>query len=303
MTYGSICDTIGASAFPLLLVLECYAMFTNTLQRIGLLFVAATSFCLLGLQHCHAQPAVQEEQKTEWKLVWSDEFDTPGLPDKEKWAYDVGGHGWGNQELQFYTKDRAENARVEDDLLIIEARKENWEDNDYTSARLVTRGKEEWKYGKIKVRAKLPKGRGTWPAIWMLAAKEPLRWPDDGEIDIMEHVGYDQGKVHGTVHCKKYNHVIKTQKGGNVMVPDCSEEFHVYGVEWDEDIVKISLDGKPYFEFKNDGSGYEAWPFDNKHYLLLNIAVGGGWGGAQGVDETIWPQRMEVDYVRVYEKE
>ena len=173
--------------------------------------------------------------------------------------------------MQFYTDKRTENARVEDGHLIIEARKEKWEDNDYTSARLVTRGKEEWKYGKIEVKAKLPKGRGTWPAIWMLAANDPMRWPDDGEIDIMEHVGYDQGKVHGSVHTKKYNHVIKTQKTGNTMVPDCSEEFHVYGVEWDKDNVKISVDDKPYFEFKNEQSGYEAWPFDNKLFLLLNV--------------------------------
>jgi beta-glucanase (GH16 family) len=258
---------------------------------------------LLGPRHVHAQPAVQEKQQTGWKLVWSDEFDKPGLPDNKKWAYDVGGHGWGNNELQFYTEKRPENARVEDGLLIIEARKEPWEGKDYTSARLVTRGKEEWKDGKIEVRAKLPKGRGTWPAIWTLGATQPLRWPDDGEIDIMEHVGFDHGKVHGSVHTKKYNHVIGTQKTGNVMVPDCSEEFHVYGMEWDKDVVKISVDGKPYFEFKNEHSGYEAWPFDNKLYLLLNMAVGGNWGGAQGVDETIWPQRMEVDYVRVWEKE
>lgn len=280
-------------------------MITQTFRKLGQLFLiaACSTTCLLHVQVAHSQQNTPDQGKQKWKLIWSDEFDTPGLPDKEKWAYDVGGGGWGNQELEFYTKDRPENARIEDGRLIIEARKEKWEDNDYTSARLVTRGKEEWKYGKIEVKAKLPKGRGTWPAIWMLAANEPLRWPDDGEIDIMEHVGYDQGKVHGSVHTKKYNHVIKTQKTGNVMVPDCSEEFHVYGVEWDKDMVKISVDDKPFFEFKNEQSGYEAWPFDNKLYLLLNVAVGGGWGGAQGVDETIWPQRMEVDYVRVYEKE
>jgi beta-glucanase (GH16 family) len=276
-------------------------MFANNFRKLGPWSLIVV-LCLTGAEIAQAQPAVQERQQVGWKLAWSDEFDKPGLPDSEKWAYDVGGHGWGNKELQFYTKDRKENARIEDGHLIIEARKEPWEGSDYTAARLVTRGKQEWQYGKIEVRAKLPKGRGTWPAIWMLAATEPLRWPDDGEIDIMEHVGFDQGKVHGSVHTKKYNHVIGTQKTGHVMVPDCSEEFHVYGVEWDKDVVKISLDGKPYFEFKNEHSGHDAWPFDNKLYLLLNMAVGGNWGGAQGVDETIWPQRMEVDYVRVYEK-
>lgn len=267
--------------------------------RISLLLVC-WGLGVLGSPAVRAKEAPAEKG---WKLVWSDEFDKPGLPDHKKWAYDIGGHGWGNNELQFYTEKRAENARVEDGLLIIEARKEPWEKSGYTSARLVTRGKQEWKYGKIEVRAKLPKGRGTWPAIWMLAATQPMRWPDDGEIDIMEHVGFDQGKVHGSVHTKKYNHVIGTQKTGNVTVPDCSEEFQVYGVEWDKDLVKISVDSKPYFEFKNELSGDDAWPFDNKLYLLLNVAVGGNWGGAQGVDETIWPQRLEVDYVRVYEKE
>ena len=256
---------------------------------------------VLGLSlACLPGPLVADAQDKEWKLLWSDEFDKPGAPDISKWDYQVGGDGWGNQELQFYTKDRSGNARVEDGHLIIEARKEPWEGKDYTSARLVTRGKEEWKYGKIAVNAKLPKGRGSWPAIWMLAANDPMRWPDDGEIDIMEHVGYDQGKVHGSVHCKKYHHSIGTHKTGTVMVSDCSEKFHVYGVEWNKDLVKISVDDKPYFEFENEGSGYDAWPFDNKMYLLLNVAVGGAWGGAKGVDDSIWPQRMEVDYVRVY---
>lgn len=234
------------------------------------------------------------------KLVWNDEFNYTGLPDSSKWGYDVGGHGWGNQELEFYTGKRPKNARVENGNLIIEARKEAWQGMNYTSARLVTKGKAEWQFGKIEVRAKLPKGRGSWPAIWMLGATTPLKWPDDGEIDIMEHVGFHQGYIHGSIHCKKYYHSIGTQKTDIIQVPDCSENFHVYAMEWNKDSVKISVDGKMYFSFANEHSGYEAWPFDNKMYLILNIAVGGGWGGQQGVDETIWPQRMEVDYVRVY---
>jgi beta-glucanase (GH16 family) len=173
---------------------------------------------------------------------------------------------------------------------------------NYTSTRLVTRGKAEWQYGKIEVRAKLPKGRGAWPAIWMLGATTPLKWPDDGEIDIMEHVGFDQGKIHASIHCRKYHHSIGTQKTATTMITDCSENFHVYAVEWDRDSVNVSVDRKKYFSFTNERSGYEAWPFDNKMYLLLNIAVGGNWGGQQGVDDTIWPQRMEVDYVRVYNR-
>jgi beta-glucanase (GH16 family) len=239
------------------------------------------------------------------KLVWSDEFNYTGLPDSTKWDYDTGGQGWGNNELQFYTARRLQNARVAKGKLIIEARKENWDSNKskYTSARLVTKGKGDWQYGRIDIRAKLPEGLGSWPAIWMLASTNPLRWPDDGEIDIMEHVGYDPGKVHASVHCKKYYHSIGTQKTGNISVPDFSKKFHVYSAEWNADSVKISVDGKPYFIFNNEHTGYEAWPFDNKMYLLLNVAVGGNWGGQKGIDEKILSLKMEVDYVRVWQRE
>jgi beta-glucanase (GH16 family) len=236
-----------------------------------------------------------------WKLVWADEFNYSGLPDSSKWSYEVGGDGWGNHELEYYTGKRAENARIENGNLIIEARKEKWQNNDYTSARLVTKGKADWQYGKIEVRARLPKGFGTWPAIWMLASKDSMNWPDDGEIDIMEHVGFHQGFIHGSVHCKKYNHVIHTQKTDTVVVKDCSEKFHVYGLEWSADSIKMAVDGNVYFRFANEHSGYPAWPFDNKMHLLLNFAVGGDWGGSKGIAQDIWPQRMEVDYVRVYQ--
>lgn len=247
-----------------------------------------TSIC------CHSQ-------SKKWNLVWSDEFNYNGLPDSSKWNYDVGGHGWGNNEAQYYTKNRKENARVENGHLIIEAIKESFEGKSYTSARLVTKGKGDWQYGKIEVKARLPIGLGTWPAIWMLGSTTPLKWPDDGEIDIMEHVGFDPGKIHASVHCKKYYHSIGTQKTANIMAPDFNEKFHTYAVEWNKENVKIFLDGKEYFSFSNEHSGYEAWPFDNKMHLLLNIAVGGNWGGMKGVDEKIWPQKMEIDYVRVYQ--
>jgi beta-glucanase (GH16 family) len=240
--------------------------------------------------------------KPKYKLVWSDEFNTPGLPDASRWNYDTGGRGWGNNELQYYTLARKENARVENGHLVIEARKENWQDRNYTSARLVTKGKGDWQYGKIEVRAKLPKGLGTWPTIWMLGSTTPLKWPDDGEIDIMEHVGYDPGQVHASVHCKKFNHVIGTQKTAIISVPDFADKFHIYEMEYTKDSVIIGVDGNTYFRFANEHSGYEGWPFDNKMHLLLNVAVGGNWGGAKGVDEKIWPVRMEVDYVRVYQE-
>ena len=235
------------------------------------------------------------------QLVWQDEFEGRGLPDSSKWSYDVGGHGWGNNELQYYTAGRKENARLENGKLIIEAVREDLEGKNYTSARLVTRGKGDWQFGRIDVRARIPRGRGTWPAIWMLASTADRKWPDDGEIDIMEHVGYDQGRIHATVHCKKYNHIIGTQKSAQIMLPDCSDSFHVYSINWNRERVEMAVDGKPYYTFTNDGTGYDSWPFDNKMHLILNIAVGGNWGGSQGVDTTIWPQRMEVDYVRVYQ--
>ena len=241
-------------------------------------------------------------QEKKLKLVWQDEFNYSGLPDSSKWFEETGGEGWGNHELQYYTTGKLENARVGNGVLTIEARKEKFNKNNYTSAKLITRGKQEWKYGRIEVKAKLPKGVGTWPAIWMLAATTPLKWPDDGEIDIMEHVGFNPGFVHGSVHCKKYYHVIGTQKTDTVIVPDFSEAFHVYSVEWNKDSLQVGVDGKDFFRFANEHSGYDAWPFDNKMYLILNIAVGGDWGGAKGVDDTIWPQKMEIDYVRVYQR-
>ena len=240
--------------------------------------------------------------EAQWQQVWSDEFNYTGLPDSSKWNYDVGGNGWGNNELQFYTDKRLENARVENGNLVIEARKESWQGKNYTSARLLTKNKGDWQYGKIEVRAKIPRGRGTWPAIWMLGSTTPLKWPDDGEIDIMEHVGFDQGVIHGTIHCKKYNGGIGTQKGATTNVPDCSDQFHLYTVEWNGSSITISVDSTSYFTFPNEQTGYDAWPFDNKMFLILNIAVGGNWGGQQGVDDTIWPQKMEIDYVRVWQK-
>lgn len=173
---------------------------------------AVPALCLLAVLACQddtppTAPAIAAPQPAAYRLVWSDEFDRDGGPDPTHWTYDVGGHGWGNNELQFYTDDRRENARVEGGHLTIEARREAWESRPYTSARLVTKGKGDWTYGRIEVRAQLPAGRGSWPAIWTLGSKNPLQWPDDGEIDIMEHVGFDQGVVHASIHTRQYNHV------------------------------------------------------------------------------------------------
>ncbi|WP_165226876.1 glycoside hydrolase family 16 protein [Aquisphaera insulae] len=240
-----------------------------------------------------------------WKLVWSDEFDRAGAPDPAKWGHE---HGFvRNGEKQFYTRDRRENARVEDGHLIIEARKEPWKEGekkaDYTSASLTTEGKHAWTHAKVEVRAKLPKGRGTWPAIWMLGSDiHRAGWPACGEIDIMEFVGYDPGLVHANIHTKKYNHVNKNGKGSSLKLPDASEQFHVYGVEWDATKMDFSVDGKVYFTYKNEGSGTAAWPYDRPQFLILNLAIGGGWGGQKGIDDAIFPQRYLIDYVRIYQK-
>jgi beta-glucanase (GH16 family) len=269
---------------------------------------AAPLALLLATFACHEDgsptaPSLGGSLPGGYRLVWSDEFNRDGAPDPSHWAYDVGGHGWGNNELQFYTADRRENARVEDGHLVIEARREAWEGLDYTSARLVTKGRGDWTYGRIEVRAQLPSGRGSWPAIWTLGSTTPLRWPDDGEIDIMEHVGFDQGAVHASIHTRRYNHVDATQRTAATAVPDASTSFHVYVTEWTPDRIDTSIDGRVYFSFAREpNGGRAAWPFDAPQYLLLNVAVGGNWGGQRGVDDTTLPYRFLIDYVRVYQR-
>lgn len=245
------------------------------------------------------------DRKKDWDLAWSDEFNNNGLPDSTRWGYDVDGHGWGNNEKQYYTASRLENARVENGNLIIEARKEKMDSSEYTSARLVTRGKMDWLYGRFEIRAKLPSGRGTWPAIWMLPTKQSYGdnyWPGNGEIDIMEHVGFHPGFIHASTHTLKYYWRIGTQRTDTIYVRDASEAFHNYAMEWDPDAIRIYLDDSLYFTSVNDKTGWQAWPFDKPFFLIMNIAVGGDWGGQKGIDDSIWPQRMEVDYVRVYKR-
>lgn len=241
-------------------------------------------------------------EKTPPRLVWSDEFSNPGAPDTSKWSYDLGGHGWGNNELQYYTND-ARNVRVENGNLVIEARKDSFENKAYTSSRIISKHKGDWLYGRIEVRARLPKGKGTWPAIWMLSTDWKYGdWPASGEIDIMEHVGYDPEVVHGTIHTEAYNHVKQTQKEGKITVTGAQDDFHIYAVDWREDKMDFFVDNKLYHTVERDPKDdFKGWPFDQKFHLLMNIAVGGNWGGKEGVDEFIWPQQMIVDYVRVYE--
>ena len=205
-----------------------------------------------------------------------------------------------NNEAQFYT-DRAENARIEGDQLILEARKEPWQGSQFTAASLWS--KTLWTYGKIEVRAALPQGRGTWPAIWMLpeSISKGVPWPDCGEIDIMENVGYDLPTVHASIHTKSYNHMIGTQKTSTIALPDPTA-MHVYGLEWDADKIVGYVDGQRYFVFWNEHKTDKEWPFDQPFGVKLNFAVGGMWGGNKGIDESVWPQRFAIDWVRVYQQ-
>lgn len=244
---------------------------------------------------------------TDKKPVWSDEFDNPGAPDSIKWNYDVGNGcpnvcNWGNNEAQYYTRD-SKNVRVENGNLIIEAHKDSLGGKAYTSTRIVSKMKGDWLYGRIEIKAKLPKGKGTWPAIWMLPTDRKYGgWPASGEIDIMEHVGYDPGVIHGTIHTELYNHGKGTQKEGKITVEDCMDTFHVYAIDWSKDTMDFFVDDKHYLTITRDpNEDFKGWPFDQRFHLIMNIAVGGNWGGKEGIDDSIWPQRMEVDYVRVYQ--
>jgi beta-glucanase (GH16 family) len=219
--------------------------------------------------------------------------------------YDLGGggnSGWGNNELEFYTNDK-KNVRVENGHLIIEAHKENREGKPFTSTRIKSKGKGDWMYGRFETRAKLPKGKGTWPAIWMMPSTPKYGgWPSCGEIDIMEHVGYDPGVIHSTIHTELYNHSKGTQKEEKITIADAQEAFHVYVLEWNENTLRFFVDEKLFHTIhRNPNEDFKGWPFDQPFHIILNIAVGGNWGGKKGVDENIWPQRMEVDYVRVYQ--
>lgn len=244
-----------------------------------------------------------------WKLTWSDEFDKPGLPDPNKWDYETGYVR--NNELQYYTRARKENARVEGGNLVIEGRKEKYpipagksgtkRVADYTAASLITKGKAQWVFGRIEVRANLPQGKGVWPAIWMLGRKFPgTPWPACGEIDIMEFVGHTPDKVHATLHYRKNGK--HASKGGKIKVERPFDDFHVYAVQWSARKMDFFFDGRKYFTFEvaqaDDGG---ANPFHKPHYLLINLALGGSWGRA--MDDSVLPQKYLIDYVRVYKRQ
>lgn len=241
-----------------------------------------------------AQPQLDE---FETKPSWSDEFNVSGRPDSSKWNFQLGNSGWGNQELQNYTE---RNATVAGGRLTITARKEC---GAYTSARLNSKGKGDFLYGRIVARARLPRGCGTWPAIWTLYSEDDSDrsgWPGNGEIDIMEHVGFDPGRIHGSIHSKAFNHIDHTQKTATLLIPDAETAFHDYELRWTPDWIETRVDDQVVLLFKNPHQSWREWPFDRPQHLLLNVAVGGFWGGMKGIDDSIWPQALDVDYVRYY---
>lgn len=263
-----------------------------------------TFFRLIFLFLIAANTSVLLANEPKWKVVWADEFNSTGLPDSTKWNYDTRGntYGWGNNEAQWYNVANPQNTWISDGTLKIIARNEPASGKNYSSGRLTTKGKGDWKYCKIEVRAKLPSGYGTWPAIWMLPTENKYGgWPKCGEIDIMEHVGFDPDTVFSTVHTGKFNHMIGTQVGKKKGLTTATTEFHVYTLEWEENEMRSYVDGVQYFAFKKM-SGFEAWPFDQSFHLILNLAIGGGLGGKKGIDNSKFPHTFEVDYVRVYQQ-
>jgi beta-glucanase (GH16 family) len=248
----------------------------------------------------------QNTKGTKWKLAWSDEFDGEGLPNAENWNYNIGNWGWGNNEPQYYTEAREKNARQENGALIIEAHKNDMQ-QDWTSARLTTAGKASFLYGKIEFRAKVPVGRGTWSAGWLLGDdyQDEISWPYCGEIDVLECVGYEindttgDGINHASCHTRAYyfkqgNHLTAT-----IPVENMNQEWHTYGIEWYPDSVRAYVDDQFYYTYDKTANELE-WPFSKPQNIILNLAVGGGWGGAKGIDENWDKHQFIVDYVRVY---
>ena len=251
---------------------------------------------------------VQNTEGEKWELVWSDEFENAGLPDSTKWSYNIGNWGWGNNELQYYTSDKLENAKIEDGNLVITAIKD-LKDSTWTSARLTTQGKVAFKYGKIEFRAKVPVVRGTWAAGWLLgdAYRDEISWPYCGEIDVLECVGYEindtteKGINHATCHTRAYYFKQNNQIGSEIELDSMHSKFHTYSVEWYPNEIKGFVDGIHYYTYDKNANDQE-WPFNQSQNIILNLAIGGGWGGLKGVDQSMISQQYTIDYVRVFEK-
>ncbi len=253
---------------------------------------------------CKAVDFVYDEENLTYNLVFSDEFDGTEL-NTDLWTAANTPYGGGNNELQYYTPN---NITVEDGLLKITAELETKSGKPYTSSKIDSRYKFKFTYGIVEVRAKQPAGKGTWAAAWMMPALSHYGgWPNSGEIDIMEYVGYDASKVHATVHTEIYYHQLGTQKGSSKNVENLDTEFHVYKLIWLPDRIEFHVDDMLIYKYQpgkyQSCPGSSQWPFDRDFYLILNLAIGGDWGGAQGVDDSIFPTTFEVDYVKVYQAE
>jgi beta-glucanase (GH16 family) len=273
----------------------------------GLLLFAAAQGVTLGANNYAIDAPMPAHTPN---LLWSDEFAGTSL-DRAKWSFDTSRNkvGWFNKELQYYAADRPQNLRLKDGRLIIELRKDpraigklaDWGGQQYSSAKIVTRDKVAFKYGFVEVSARLPCARGTWPAIWMMPQAD-APWPEGGEIDILEQVGAQPNVAHGTLHTALFNHTRGTGRGAETPVPTACSAFHRYQLAWTADAITIGVDDRAYMQVKNDQPGGRgAWPFDAPFYLIFNLAMGGDWAGARGIDDAALPQRMEVDYVRVWE--
>jgi len=270
--------------------------------------IKSVDFELLREHQVTPTTLTQNMEGEEWEIVWNDEFDGEGIVDTTKWTYDIGNWGWGNGELQYFTAFRPENARQEGGNLIIEAHKNDM-DNPWTSARLTTRGKTTFLYGKVEFRAKVPAEKGNWAAGWMLGDDyvDELSWPYCGEIDILESVGYQMdnetgnGTAHSSAHCGAYYFKLGNQATGTTSVSNMNNEFHTYSVVWTPDSMTAYVDEKAYFTY-GDTSSELTWPFDKPQNIILNLTMGGGWGGLEGMDESVDNQQMIIDYVRVYQK-
>jgi len=239
-------------------------------------------------------------EETGPQLVWSDEFNTNGAPDLTKWGYNIGrgDNGWGNGEKQYYT-DRSDNVIVEGGFLKITAKKENYEGAQYTSTRMLTQGKFNFTYGRVEVRAKLPSGGGTWPAIWMLGSNiSTVSWPACGEIDIMEHWGHNPSEVSSATHTTACSGGCSDVGVGSTTLSDYATEFHVYAIEWSEDEIDFLIDGDFRYRYRPSEKNDDNWPYTKDQFLILNIAMGGSWFD---IDPNFVQSTMEIDYVRVYQ--
>lgn len=275
---------------------------TLRVRVMGLLLV-------LGLGFAAAEAAPPPAKVGDYVLVWSDEFDGPdgSAPDPGKWVFDLGGGGWGNQELETYTS-RPENVQVRGGNLVITARKEDFTGKDgilrhYTSARLKTQDRFSQAYGRFEARIKIPAGQGMWPAFWMLGANLPkVDWPDSGEIDIVENIGKEPATIHGTIHGPGFSGAGGLNQGTSLEHGKIADDFHVFAIEWDVNQIRFYLDRELYAT-RTPASlpAGGRWVFDHPFFLLLNLAVGGEWPGNPDAS-TVFPQSMLVDYVRVYAK-